>query len=251
MSLLLWIFSLTACHCRWQEVWQRSIKGRTTTTQCRNNGRHVTPHFVLCIGFVTPIQCSSDILSNFSNPPTLVLKLVLVQISKVYSTVATCVWQQKCHAGIHPLIIYSWHFPCQEFLIPKKQRPELAPSRTRTRSAVKKGAVETQILIMRLFDVGRVCKVSSDPPRPAMGSLHSNEMAGYLPWRGEFQVEYQDSGEFVIQDLSFDDTNTVLERGWCLLWESLSFFIFYMLCCRAKPSFGWYLSGYTGRKMVS
>ena len=58
-----------------------------------------------------------------------------------------------------------------------------------------------------------MCVVCIDPPRPALGSQQSNDMAGYLPWRGEFQVEYDDNGDFVLQDMSFDDIDTPLERG--------------------------------------
>jgi transcriptional adapter 2-alpha len=91
----------------------------------------------------------------------------------------------------------SWHIinptnPHQDVHMPKKQALESAQSLPKRKPAVK--------------------KVSTDPPRPALGSQQSNEMAGYIPWRGEFQVEYQDNGEVILQDLSFDDANTPFER---------------------------------------
>eukprot|EP00118_Oscarella_pearsei_P016895 m.164777 g.164777 ORF g.164777 m.164777 type:complete len:443 (+) comp38886_c2_seq24:120-1448(+) len=55
-------------------------------------------------------------------------------------------------------------------------------------------------------------KVSHDPPRPAMGTPQSAEMAGYMPWRGDFQIEYRDSAEQVLRDLSFSDDDCDLTR---------------------------------------
>lgn len=45
---------------------------------------------------------------------------------------------------------------------------------------------------------------SQDPPRPIIGSVFYQEMAGYMPGRGDFATEYDDYAELDIQDLSFD-----------------------------------------------
>lgn len=45
---------------------------------------------------------------------------------------------------------------------------------------------------------------SQDPPRPVIGSSLYQEMAGYMPGRGDFSIEYDDYAELDIQDLNFD-----------------------------------------------
>ncbi|XP_001623580.2 transcriptional adapter 2-alpha isoform X2 [Nematostella vectensis] len=50
-------------------------------------------------------------------------------------------------------------------------------------------------------------KVSEDPPRPPMDSVRSIELAGYMPCRGDFEVEYDNYAEFDIKDISFENTN--------------------------------------------
>ncbi|XP_065830741.1 transcriptional adapter 2-alpha-like isoform X2 [Oscarella lobularis] len=56
-----------------------------------------------------------------------------------------------------------------------------------------------------------VKRVSQDPPRPAFGTPQSIEMAGYMPWRGDFQIEYKDSAEQLLNEMKFTDEDTPLE----------------------------------------
>ncbi|XP_035234127.1 transcriptional adapter 2-alpha-like isoform X1 [Stegodyphus dumicola] len=45
---------------------------------------------------------------------------------------------------------------------------------------------------------------SQDPPRPVIGSAMYQEMAGYMPARGDFSSEYDDYAELDIKDLSYE-----------------------------------------------
>ena len=43
-----------------------------------------------------------------------------------------------------------------------------------------------------------------EPLRPAEGSTLQTEMAGYMPARGDFTIEYDNYAESDIKDLNFD-----------------------------------------------
>ncbi|CAL1263186.1 unnamed protein product [Larinioides sclopetarius] len=46
---------------------------------------------------------------------------------------------------------------------------------------------------------------SQDPPRPVVGSTMYQEMAGYMPSRGDFSYEHDDFAELDIKELAFED----------------------------------------------
>ncbi|GFU37074.1 transcriptional adapter 2-alpha [Nephila pilipes] len=48
---------------------------------------------------------------------------------------------------------------------------------------------------------------SQDPPRPIVGSTLYQEMAGYMPSRGDFSFEHDDFAELDIKDLKFEDND--------------------------------------------
>ncbi|KXJ14760.1 Leucine-rich repeat-containing protein 74A [Exaiptasia diaphana] len=51
---------------------------------------------------------------------------------------------------------------------------------------------------------------TEDPPRPPMDSFKSVELAGYMPCRGDFEVEYDNYAEFDIKDITLDPTDSLL-----------------------------------------
>ncbi|XP_054707736.1 transcriptional adapter 2-alpha-like [Uloborus diversus] len=51
---------------------------------------------------------------------------------------------------------------------------------------------------------------SQDPPRPIISSTLYQEMAGYMPARGDFSSEYDDFAELDIKDLDFDEDDDPL-----------------------------------------
>eukprot|EP00794_Sanderia_malayensis_P000271 gene271-895_t len=53
-------------------------------------------------------------------------------------------------------------------------------------------------------------KQCDDPPRPLPDTNMSIELAGYLPGRGDFNVEYDDFAETLIKDIEFDDADDEL-----------------------------------------
>ncbi len=53
---------------------------------------------------------------------------------------------------------------------------------------------------------------SEDPPRPTDGSVFQAELAGYVPPRGEFILEYDNYMELEVKDLSFDKDVTEEEE---------------------------------------
>ncbi|XP_020619851.1 transcriptional adapter 2-alpha-like isoform X1 [Orbicella faveolata] len=55
-------------------------------------------------------------------------------------------------------------------------------------------------------------KAMDDPPRPPMDSARSLEMSGYMPCRGDFDVEYDNYAEVDIKDIEFDSTDSDLLR---------------------------------------
>lgn len=71
------------------------------------------------------------------------------------------------------------------------------------------------LIITRLFE--DICNIigifniafSQDPPRPTIGSIMYQEMAGYMPGRGDFATEYDDFAELDIQHISFDTDEPV------------------------------------------
>ncbi|KAG8186592.1 hypothetical protein JTE90_019914 [Oedothorax gibbosus] len=52
--------------------------------------------------------------------------------------------------------------------------------------------------------------LSQDPPRPVVGSILYQDMAGYMPARGDFAYEYDDFAEMDIKDLAFEDDDDPL-----------------------------------------
>lgn len=50
-----------------------------------------------------------------------------------------------------------------------------------------------------------VSAFSQDPPRPIVGSILYQEMAGYMPARGDFSYEHDDFAEMDIKELAFED----------------------------------------------
>lgn len=67
-------------------------------------------------------------------------------------------------------------------------------------------------------------KFSQDPPRPIVGSTMYHEMAGYMPARGDFSVEYDDFAELDIKDLDFtqedDGVSHDLQRAVLSIYQS-------------------------------
>ncbi|XP_029204552.1 transcriptional adapter 2-alpha-like isoform X2 [Acropora millepora] len=55
-------------------------------------------------------------------------------------------------------------------------------------------------------------KASEDPPRPQMDSAKSFEMSGYMPCRGDFDVEYDNYAEVDVKDIEFDSTDSDILR---------------------------------------
>lgn len=55
-------------------------------------------------------------------------------------------------------------------------------------------------------------KASEDPPRPQMDSAKSFEMSGYMPCRGDFEVEYDNYAEVDIKDIEFDTSESDILR---------------------------------------
>ncbi|XP_020899749.2 transcriptional adapter 2-alpha [Exaiptasia diaphana] len=53
-------------------------------------------------------------------------------------------------------------------------------------------------------------QATEDPPRPPMDSFKSVELAGYMPCRGDFEVEYDNYAEFDIKDITLDPTDSLL-----------------------------------------
>ncbi|KAJ7382127.1 Transcriptional adapter 2-alpha [Desmophyllum pertusum] len=51
-------------------------------------------------------------------------------------------------------------------------------------------------------------KAIEDPPRPPMDSARSLEMSGYMPCRGDFDVEYDNYAEVDIKDIEFDSSDS-------------------------------------------
>lgn len=49
-------------------------------------------------------------------------------------------------------------------------------------------------------------------PKPQPSAPVNSDLAGYMPMRGEFEAEYDNTAEFIIKDLSFDDDDTSEER---------------------------------------
>ena len=55
-------------------------------------------------------------------------------------------------------------------------------------------------------------KMSDDPPRPAPMSDIATELAGYMPCRGDFDVEYDNFAETLIKDIEFSDDDDDLSK---------------------------------------
>ena len=56
-------------------------------------------------------------------------------------------------------------------------------------------------------------KASDDPPRPAPMSEMASEMAGYMPCRGDFDIEFDNFAETLIKDIEFcDDDDDLLKE---------------------------------------
>lgn len=53
-------------------------------------------------------------------------------------------------------------------------------------------------------------KASEDPPRPPMDSTRSFDMSGYMPCRGDFDVEYDNYAEVDIKEIEFDPMDSHL-----------------------------------------
>ncbi len=72
---------------------------------------------------------------------------------------------------------------------------------------------------VNLFSVGE------DPPRPPDGSVFQAEMAGYVPARGEFILEYDNYLELEVKDLDFrkeDTEEESIDRGEFCVFCSVS-----------------------------
>lgn len=57
---------------------------------------------------------------------------------------------------------------------------------------------------------GILFKAMEDPPRPPMDSARSLEMSGYMPCRGDFDVEYDNYAEVDIKDIEFSSSDSEL-----------------------------------------
>ncbi|GFS34579.1 transcriptional adapter 2-alpha [Trichonephila inaurata madagascariensis] len=67
---------------------------------------------------------------------------------------------------------------------------------------------------------------SQDPPRPIVGSTLYQEMAGYMPCRGDFSYEHDDFAELDIKDLKIEDNDP-----W---WNALQFIVLNIYQSRLK-----------------
>lgn len=55
---------------------------------------------------------------------------------------------------------------------------------------------------------------SEEPPRPVDGSSMQTEMAGYMPARGDFSIEYDNYAETDLKHISFEsEDEDPFERG--------------------------------------
>ncbi|GIY12559.1 transcriptional adapter 2-alpha [Caerostris extrusa] len=70
---------------------------------------------------------------------------------------------------------------------------------------------------------------SYDPPRPIVGSILYQEMAGYMPSRGDFASEHDDFAELDIKELSFQDDDT--------LWNELQLTVLNIYQSRLKERY--------------
>ncbi|KAG8178015.1 hypothetical protein JTE90_011647 [Oedothorax gibbosus] len=64
---------------------------------------------------------------------------------------------------------------------------------------------------------------SQDPPRPVVGSILYQDMAGYMPARGDFAYEHDDFAEMDIKDLAFEEDDPLwneLQMGVLDIYQS-------------------------------